>query len=141
MRCARSRRRAKSIIYITHRLGEVFQICDTVSVLRNGELVGTRRTAEIDRAELMRMMLGRSMGEMYPGGDRKAGGPMLVVESLCVPPLVQNFNLVAPARRGDLSCRAGRVRRHRGRARAGGARVRRDRRGEHRRASLCACAR
>ena len=33
----------KSIIYITHRLGEVFEICDTVSVLRNGELVGTRR--------------------------------------------------------------------------------------------------
>ena len=39
----------KSVIYITHRLGEVFEICDTVSVLRNGELVGTRRTEEIDR--------------------------------------------------------------------------------------------
>ena len=39
----------KSIIYITHRLGEVFEICDSVSVLRNGELVGTRPTAEIDR--------------------------------------------------------------------------------------------
>ena len=41
----------KSIIYITHRLGEVFEICDSVSVLRNGELVGTRPTAEIDRAQ------------------------------------------------------------------------------------------
>ena len=47
------RAEGKSIIYITHRLGEVFQICDTVSVLRNGELVGTRRTQEIDRAQLM----------------------------------------------------------------------------------------
>src|SRR5436190_9223919 len=45
----------KSIIYITHRLGEVFAVCDTVSVLRNGELVGTRRTAEIDRVHLMQM--------------------------------------------------------------------------------------
>ncbi len=52
----------KSIIYITHRLGEVFEICDTVSVLRNGELVGTRRTAEIDRAHLMQMMLGPQHG-------------------------------------------------------------------------------
>jgi ABC-type sugar transport system ATPase subunit len=97
----------KAIIYITHRLGEVFQLCDTVSVLRNGELVGTRRTDEIDRGELMRMMLGRSMAEMYPGGNRKAGGPMLLVESLCVPPLVQNFSLIAP--RGAVICLAGQV--------------------------------
>ena len=73
----------KSIIYITHRLGEVFEICDTVSVLRNGELVGTRRTAEIDREHLMKMMLGRSMGEMYPRWDSKPGEPMLTVESIC----------------------------------------------------------
>src|SRR5262249_43186221 len=39
----------KTVIYITHRLGEVFQVCDSVSVLRNGELVGTRPTAAIDR--------------------------------------------------------------------------------------------
>ena len=38
----RSRREGKSVIYITHRLGEVFRICDRVTVLRNGELVGTR---------------------------------------------------------------------------------------------------
>src|SRR6516225_12165426 len=63
----------KSIIYITHRLGEVFQICDSVSVLRNGELVGTRRTAEINRAQLMEMMLGRSLREMYPRWDSKPG--------------------------------------------------------------------
>src|SRR3974390_3031478 len=56
----------KAIVYITHRLGEVFEICDRVSVLRNGELVGTRPTADIDRDHLMEMMLGRSMGEMYP---------------------------------------------------------------------------
>ena len=75
----------KSIIYITHRLGEVFEICDTVSVLRNGELVGTRATAEIDREHLMEMMLGRSMGEMYPRWDSKPGEPMLTVKHLRVP--------------------------------------------------------
>src|SRR6516165_2597638 len=97
----------KSIIYITHRLGEVFAICDTVSVLRNGELVGTRRTADIDRAHLMEMMLGRSVGEMYPRWDSKPGEPILLVENLCVPPIVQNFSLAAG--RGIVVCLAGQI--------------------------------
>jgi ABC-type sugar transport system ATPase subunit len=97
----------KSIIYITHRLGEVFDICDTVSVLRNGELVGTRATDEIDREHLMEMMLGRSMGEMYPAWNSKPGEPMLTVKHLCVPPIVRDFNLVAP--RGMVICLAGQV--------------------------------
>jgi ABC-type sugar transport system ATPase subunit len=97
----------KTVIYITHRLGEVFQICDSVTVLRNGELIGTRRTADIDRAHLMEMMLGRSLGEMYPPWDTKLGEPMLVVKDLAVPPIVQNFNLTA--RRGVVICLAGQV--------------------------------
>ena len=97
----------KSVIYITHRLGEVFQICDSVSVLRNGELVGTRRTAEIDRAQLMEMMLGRSLREMYPRWESRPGGPMLEVKDLWVPPVVQNFNLTA--QRGMVVCLAGQV--------------------------------
>jgi ABC-type sugar transport system ATPase subunit len=101
------RAEGKSIIYITHRLGEVFDICDTVSVLRNGELVGTRRTAEIDREHLMAMMLGRSMGEMYPTWQSRPGEPMLTVEHLRVPDIVHDFNLVAE--RGMVICIAGQV--------------------------------
>jgi ABC-type sugar transport system ATPase subunit len=97
----------KSVIYITHRLGEVFEICDSVSVLRNGELVGTRRTAEIDRAQLMEMMLGRSLREMYPRWDSRPGEPMLEVKDLRVPPVVQNFHLTA--QRGMVICLAGQV--------------------------------
>jgi ABC-type sugar transport system ATPase subunit len=97
----------KSIVYITHRLGEVFQICDTVSVLRNGELVGTRRTADMGRGLLMEMMLGRSLGEMYPLWDSKPSEPMLVVRNLSVPPIVQSFNLTAE--RGMVVCLAGQV--------------------------------
>jgi len=96
----------KTIIYITHRLGEVFQICDSVTVLRNGELIGTRRTDEIDRTHLMEMMLGRSLGEMYPRWESKPGDPMLVVKNLTVPPVV-NFNLTA--QRGMVICLAGQV--------------------------------
>jgi ribose transport system ATP-binding protein/rhamnose transport system ATP-binding protein len=97
----------KSVIYITHRLGEVFDICDTVSVLRNGELIGTRPTSEIDRGTLMQMMLGRSMSEMYPRWEDKSGGAMLAVKQLRVPPLVHDFNLLAA--RGTVTCIAGQV--------------------------------
>ena len=45
------RREGKSVIYITHRLAEVFRICDTVTVLRNGELVGTRPVIGLDRSD------------------------------------------------------------------------------------------
>src|SRR5262249_29313288 len=101
------RAEGKSIIYITTRLGEVFEICDSISVMRNGELVGTRRTAEIDRAQLMRMMLGRSIGEMYPPWDARPGEPMLTVRNLRVPPVVQSFNLIAE--RAMVVCLAGQV--------------------------------
>ena len=97
----------KSVVYITHRLGEVFDVCDSVSVLRNGELVGTRAISEIDRPALMQMMLGRSMSEMYPRWDSKPGEAMLEVRELCVVPLVQGFNLTAE--RGTVTCLAGQV--------------------------------
>jgi ribose transport system ATP-binding protein/rhamnose transport system ATP-binding protein len=101
------RAEGKSIIYITHRLGEVFEICDTVSVLRNGELVGTRKIVEIDREHLMAMMLGRSIGEMYPNWKTESGEPMLIVEHLRVGEAVRDFNLVAE--RGTVVCIAGQV--------------------------------
>ena len=101
------RAEGKSIIYITHRLGEVFELCDSVSVLRNGELVGTRRIADIDREHLMAMMLGRSMGELYPVWQSQSGEPMLTVEHLRVPDIVHDFNLIAE--RGTVVCIAGQV--------------------------------
>jgi ABC-type sugar transport system ATPase subunit len=99
--------RGRSIVYITHRLSEVFEICDTVSVLRNGELVGSRRTSEIDRGELMHMMLGRSLGEMYPSWETRSEGAMLTIKHLRVPPIVPDFNLIAG--RGSVTCIAGQV--------------------------------
>lgn len=53
------------IIYISHRMEEIFEICDTVSVLRDGTTVGTRQTAETSREELIRMMVGRSLNQYY----------------------------------------------------------------------------
>lgn len=54
------------IIYISHRLDELFHIADRVTALRDGKLVGTRPCSEISRAELVRMMVGRSVSAVFP---------------------------------------------------------------------------
>jgi len=60
------RDKGHSILYITHRLGEVFDLCDSVSVLRNGEHVLTTPVAGLERGQLIRAMLGREINELYP---------------------------------------------------------------------------
>lgn len=97
----------KCIIYITHRLGEVFEVCDTVSVLRNGELVGTHKVSAIDRDGLIELMLGRSMGEMYPRWQSVQDDPMMMVDHLHVPGAVEDFSFVAA--RGQVVCIAGQI--------------------------------
>ena len=55
-----------SIIYISHRLDEVFQICDRVTVMRDGEYVGTELVKDITKERLIEMMVGRSLGSEFP---------------------------------------------------------------------------
>ena len=55
-----------SVIYISHRLEEVFKIADVVSVLKDGQLVDTKPIKELDRSQLVRMMVGRSLEEIFP---------------------------------------------------------------------------
>ncbi len=101
------KREGRSVLYITHRLGEVFEICDSVTVLRNGALVDTRPVAEIDRDRLIEMMLGRGLVEMYPDAAHGDGAALLDVEGLCVPGVVDGFDLTAP--RGKIICLAGQL--------------------------------
>ena len=58
-----------SLIFISHRLEEVFQIADRVTVLRDGQFIGTASVAEVDEDQIVRMMVGRELGEMYPKAD------------------------------------------------------------------------
>src|SRR6478609_7843802 len=100
--------RGHAILYISHRLGEVFDLCDTVTVLRNGEHVATRQVRDLTRDQLIELMLGRPFGDMYPAS---AAGPdagqALVVETLNVDGIVQDLSLVAP--RGKIICIAGQI--------------------------------
>jgi len=63
---ARLRAQGAGIVYISHRLEEVFAVSDRITVLRDGETVATRATASIDRSELIQTMVGRALTEVYP---------------------------------------------------------------------------
>jgi rhamnose transport system ATP-binding protein len=60
------RGRGVGIIYISHRLGELFQVADRVTVLRDGRTIDTRPIGEVDRAELIRLMVGREITAVFP---------------------------------------------------------------------------
>ncbi|WP_342433421.1 sugar ABC transporter ATP-binding protein [Neobacillus sp. FSL H8-0543] len=60
-----------SVIYISHRMEEIFEITDTVSVLRDGKYIGTVDTKDTTPDDLITMMVGRSMEEVYPPKDFK----------------------------------------------------------------------
>ncbi len=72
----------KSIVYISHRLQEIFEICDDVTVLRDGELVGEKPVEEINEDKVIEMMVGRKLSEQYPRVDVPIGEDILKVEHL-----------------------------------------------------------
>lgn len=67
------------ILYISHRLEELFEIADRVTVLRDGSNVGTRSIAELDRAQLIRMMVGRDVSAVFPKRVVTPGATVLEV--------------------------------------------------------------
>jgi ribose transport system ATP-binding protein len=71
-----------SIIYISHRLDEIFDVCDRATVLRDGEKVDTVDVASISKMDLIRMITGREIKEMYPKFNVPTDDALLVVEGL-----------------------------------------------------------
>lgn len=71
-----------SIIYISHRMEEIFQISDRITVMRDGSYIGTRETKNTNMNELVRMMIGREIGERYPKRNSKIGDVVLKVDKL-----------------------------------------------------------
>ena len=71
-----------TIIYISHRLDEIFGLCSNVSVLRNGCHIDTIPVASVDRQGLINMMVGREMGQEYPKEVGNVGGTILEVKNL-----------------------------------------------------------
>ncbi|SES40481.1 sugar ABC transporter ATP-binding protein [Rhizobium sp. NFR03] len=96
---AQMRAAGVGMIYISHRMEEVWQLADRVTVFRDGTYVGTGRLSEIGPADVVRMMVGRTVADLYHHEPRQAGRPLLTVRGLAGP-------LVGPV---DLDVRAGEV--------------------------------
>ena len=71
-----------SLIYISHKMDEIFEICDQVSVLRDGKLVMTKDTKDTDLNELIAAMVGRSLENRFPPVDNTPGSDILSIQHL-----------------------------------------------------------
>jgi ribose transport system ATP-binding protein len=76
------RDRGGTVLYVTHRLDEVFEICDRVTVLRDGRKVATRETATLDRDGLVELIVGRPLDTFYPDLPAPRDDDVLVVEGI-----------------------------------------------------------
>ncbi len=97
------------IVYISHKMEEIFQIADDVTVLRDGEYVGTKLVADIDMDGIVKMMVGRDMSDRFPPKTNVPGEVHMEVKNLrtMYPPIISDVNF--ELRRGEILGVAGLV--------------------------------
>lgn len=96
-----------AIIFISHRLEELYALADQVTVLRDGSYVGTKPMNEVTRDDLIRMMVGRTITNLFPKQDVRAGDVVLKVEHLTRPGSF--YDVSFELRRGEILGLAGLV--------------------------------
>ena len=96
-----------SIIYISHRMEELFTITNRVTVMRDGEYIGTRVTAETTKNELIAMMVGRELTDLYKRNTAEPGEIVLEVKGLCRRKALDNISFAV--RKGEILGIAGLV--------------------------------
>ena len=91
-----------SLIYISHKMDEIFEICDEISVLRDGKLVMTKPTSQTTMNELIAAMVGRSLENRFPPVDNAPGEPILSIRHLSTkyPPYLQDISF--DVRKGEI---------------------------------------
>ena len=101
------KKRGVTIIYISHRLEEVFRIANEVTILKDGQLVGTKPIKDLSHGELVKMMVGRTLEEVFPVSLNQLGNPVLQVEEISTKTILNqvSFNL----REGEILGVAGMV--------------------------------
>jgi ribose transport system ATP-binding protein/rhamnose transport system ATP-binding protein len=103
----RLRSRGHAVIYISHRLDEIFRIADRITILRDGRIQGTCARDDITRAELIRRMVGRDLSEEFPPRHARPGAIALQIEHLSSPPRFRDVSL--SVREGEIVGLAGLV--------------------------------
>ena len=86
------REKGVSIVYISHRMEEIFELCDRITVLRDGTYVDTKYIKDITMDDIVQMMIGRTIGERFPKRDVKIGEEVLRVEGLTHEKLFRNVS-------------------------------------------------
>ncbi len=81
-----------AIIYISHRLHEVFELAERVTVLRDGEFVATKKVVDTEQNELISMMVGRKLDTLYPSTERVSGPVVLELKDFKRPPFTNSIN-------------------------------------------------
>ncbi len=82
-----------AVIYISHRLEEVYEICDTVTILRDGVLIDTRKVSEITRHEMVSLMIGREISEDRINMRKEFDAPVILsAEDICLHKLLKNVS-------------------------------------------------
>ncbi|MCW1913412.1 sugar ABC transporter ATP-binding protein [Luteolibacter sp. GHJ8] len=71
------------VVYISHRLEEIFALADRVTVLRDGESVGTHAVKDLNEAAMIKLMVGREVATLYPPAEGEPGATVLSVKELC----------------------------------------------------------
>jgi ABC-type sugar transport system ATPase subunit len=79
-----------AILYISHRLEEIFRIADRVTVMRDGKIVKTAPTSELDEEELVRLMVGREVENLYPKPEAEIGEVLLRAEGITREGVLEN---------------------------------------------------
>ena len=96
-----------AVIYISHRMEEIFEICDSATVMRDGKLIGTVQVNEVSADQIVEMMVGREVSSAYPKRTTQPGEEVLRVEHLCRKDRAQNVSFTL--RRGEVLGIAGLV--------------------------------
>jgi len=93
------------IIYVSHRMGEIRQVGDRITVLRDGKKIATVDSAAVEDNQLVEMMTGRQVGMLFPPIEHKPGPTLLEVKGLTVPERLENVSLYLRA--GEITGIAG----------------------------------
>jgi inositol transport system ATP-binding protein len=99
--------RGIGIVYITHKMNELFEIADEFTVFRDGKYVGTHASKDVTRDDIIRMMVGREITEMFPKIDCPIGDVILEVKNLTLPGVFHDISF--SIRRGEIFGLAGLV--------------------------------
>jgi ABC-type sugar transport system ATPase subunit len=84
--------RGMGIIYISHRLGEIFDICDTYTVLCDGKHISTGNVEDIDKPQLIKMIIGRELSQVYPPINDALGDVVLEVKNISSPDVFRDIS-------------------------------------------------